>query len=118
MHFEFSKFGMLHLAMDMALLLDAVANWMVALVLPQPWLHRRCRHPGLLQDPTVSSLVGSPLSSVSLPIVLVAWPVSQACLPTAAVLVLELVMKFYAGHCLLLLLALVNYSVKNQLGNS
>jgi hypothetical protein len=39
MHFEFSKFGMLHLAMDMALLLDAVANWMVALVLPQPWLH-------------------------------------------------------------------------------
>jgi hypothetical protein len=49
---------------------------------------------------------------------LVAWPVSQACLPTAVVLVLELVMKFknfYAGHCLLLLLALVNYSVKNFL---
>jgi hypothetical protein len=38
-------------------------------------------------------------------IVLVAWLVSHACLPTVAVLVLKLAMKFYAGHCLLLLLA-------------
>jgi hypothetical protein len=50
-----------------------------------------------------------------MPIVLVAWPVSQACLPAAAVLVLELAVKFYAGQCLLLLVALVNYSVKNFL---
>jgi hypothetical protein len=46
-----------------------------------------------------------------MPIVLVAWPVSRACLPDEAVLVLELAMKFYAGQCLLLLLA----SVKNFL---
>jgi hypothetical protein len=25
-------------------------------VLPQPWLHRRCRRPGLLQAPTMSLL--------------------------------------------------------------
>jgi hypothetical protein len=43
--------------------------------------------------------------------VLVAWLVSQACLPIAAILVLELLMRFYVGQCLLLLLA----SVKNFL---
>jgi hypothetical protein len=50
----------------------------------------------------------------------VAWPASQACLPSAAVLVLELelMMMFYnfnAGHYLLLLLASVQDSVKNFL---
>jgi hypothetical protein len=31
--------------MAMPLLLDAMANWTVALVPPQPWLHRRCHRP-------------------------------------------------------------------------
>jgi hypothetical protein len=51
-------------------------------------------------------------------IVLVAWPVSPACLLTAAVLVLELGIRsynFYVGNNMLLLLASVNYSVKNFL---
>jgi hypothetical protein len=48
--------------------------------------------------------------------VLVSWPVSQACLHTAAVLVLVMkFLNFYYGHCLLLLLASVKYLVKNFL---
>jgi hypothetical protein len=79
--------------MEMALLLDAVANWMVALC---------CHNLGFI-DGAAAHLsfkvllrayhVSSSLFFVSVPIVLVAWPVSQACLPTAVLLVLELVMR-------------------------
>jgi hypothetical protein len=79
--------------MDMALLLDAVANHMVAL----------CRHnlgyvDGVTAQVSFKLLlrayhVTSSFFSASVPIVLVAWLVSQACLPTVAVLVLELVMR-------------------------
>jgi hypothetical protein len=99
----------------MALLLDVMVNWMVAL-----YRHNLGYVDGAAAQVSFKLLlrayhVSSSLFSASVPIVLVAWPVSQACLPTAAVLVLELVMNFYAGQCLLLLLALVNYSVKNFL---
>jgi hypothetical protein len=79
--------------MEMAPLLDAVANWMVAL---------RCHNLGCIDGAAAhvsfklllrAYHVSSSLFSVCVPIVLMAWLVSLACLPTAVVLVLELVMR-------------------------
>jgi hypothetical protein len=57
--------------------------WTVA-SLPQPWLRRRCRRHDLLPRFTASSPVSSFLLPCLCALVLVAWPVSQTCLPSAA----------------------------------
>jgi hypothetical protein len=59
------------------------SHWTVA-SLPQPWLRQRCRRHGLLPRSSVSSHVSSFLLPCLYALVLVAWPASHACLPTAA----------------------------------